>query len=155
MLTFSALRRFIPGPVKAYSNSGRSIFVATHRSTCWNIASIVQQQQSIRLNSTKAVPSPADSVSSSSSGPDTGSGLVARSSPVVNPMKGKLPYLFPSVEVPREVAAVLSLQTANKKEKLRYNINIAVDKFKIHKLDTGTTPVQSKQTVCMIDCLTD
>ena len=42
------------------------------------------------------------------------------------------------------VAPALSLSTANKKQLLAYNTKLAVDRFKAHKLDTGSTPVQSK-----------
>jgi ribosomal protein S15P/S13E len=50
---------------------------------------------------------------------------------------------FPDVEIPDVVAPTLSLSTANKKEILAFNIKLAVEKFKSHKLDTGSTPVQS------------
>lgn len=53
---------------------------------------------------------------------------------------------FPDVPVPPIVAPVLSLSTANKKQLLAYKTKLAMDKFKAHKLDTGSTPVQREST---------
>lgn len=48
------------------------------------------------------------------------------------------------------VAPALSLSTANKKQLLAYNTKLAVDRFKAHRLDTGSTPVQSKSHMELI-----
>ena len=65
--------------------------------------------------------------------------------PTTTEVTGRLPYRFNSIPVDEKIAPALSLATANKKEKLNYNINVAIDKFKRHKLDTGSTPVQSNK----------
>lgn len=50
---------------------------------------------------------------------------------------------FPIEEITPNIEPVISLTTANNKQALQHKIGVAVNKFQMHKSDTGSASVQS------------
>ena len=48
-----------------------------------------------------------------------------------------------SSSLPPQVAATMALQTASQKEVVSHKIHVAIDRFKKHSVDTGSSAVQS------------